>query len=186
MKVKEVIIKVAEICTVFHYVAFLFADKKNKFLINTDVDEMNSKLGIKRGIGYYLLFYPSYRNLFLYRLGGKRRFLSLILPKYKNFYISAESIGGYCFVLNHPYSTIINAKTIGEHFNICQLTTIGNKRHGDNKNIPIIGDNVSLGANVIIIGNIRIGNNVVIGAGAVVVKDIVDGSVVVGNPGRIL
>ena len=51
---------------------------------------------------------------------------------------------------------------------------------------PIIGDNVSLGCNVTIIGNIKIGNNVTIGAGSVVVKDIPDNAVVVGNPSRII
>ena len=54
------------------------------------------------------------------------------------------------------------------------------------KNAPIIGNNVNIGANVCIIGNIRIGNNVEIGAGTVVVKDIPDNTVVVGNPGRII
>ena len=52
--------------------------------------------------------------------------------------------------------------------------------------IPTIGDNVSIGANVNIIGNITIGNNVEIGAGSVVVNDIPDNCVVVGNPARII
>lgn len=43
-----------------------------------------------------------------------------------------------------------------------------------------------VGANVCIIGKIRIGNNVIIGAGAVVTKDVPDNSVVVGNPMRII
>lgn len=56
----------------------------------------------------------------------------------------------------------------------------------DGKNAPIIGNNVNIGANVCIIGGIRIGDNVDIGAGTVVVKDIPDNAVVVGNPGRII
>ena len=46
----------------------------------------------------------------------------------------------------------------------------------------MIGDNVSLGANVIIIGPVHVGNNVTIGAGSVVVKDIPGNCVAVGNP----
>lgn len=51
---------------------------------------------------------------------------------------------------------------------------------------PIIGDNVTLGVNVTIIGGVTIGNNVVIGAGSVVVKDIPDNCVAVGNPCRVI
>ena len=50
----------------------------------------------------------------------------------------------------------------------------------------MIGNNVSLGCNVTIIGGVHIGNNVTIGAGAVVVKDVPDNAVVVGNPAKIL
>ena len=46
----------------------------------------------------------------------------------------------------------------------------------------MIGDNVSLGASVTIVGHVRIGNNVTIGAGSVVVKDIPDNCIAVGNP----
>lgn len=48
------------------------------------------------------------------------------------------------------------------------------------------GINVTLGANVIIIGDVHIGNNVTIGAGSVVVKDIPDNSVAVGNPAIVI
>lgn len=50
----------------------------------------------------------------------------------------------------------------------------------------IIGDNVFIGADAIILPNIKIGNNVIIGAGTIVTKDIPDNSVVVGNPGRVV
>ena len=82
----------------------------------------------------------------------------------------------------HPYSTIINAESIGKNFRCIHLTTIGAKSEGR----PTIGDNVSLGANVTIIGNIHIGNNVTIGAGSVVVKDITDNCIVVGNPAKVI
>lgn len=49
-----------------------------------------------------------------------------------------------------------------------------------------IGDNVFVGADAIILPNVKIGSNVIIGAGAVVAKDIPDNSVVVGNPARII
>jgi len=85
----------------------------------------------------------------------------------------------------HPTSTFLNCKSIGNNFLFRNNTTIGNK-DDDNSLRPVIGNNVSLGANVIIFGNIKIGNNVIIGAGAVVNRNVPDNSIVVGNPMRIL
>jgi acetyltransferase-like isoleucine patch superfamily enzyme len=50
----------------------------------------------------------------------------------------------------------------------------------------IVGDNVYIGNNVIILPGVVVGNNVVIGAGAVVTKSIPDNSVAVGVPARII
>lgn len=50
----------------------------------------------------------------------------------------------------------------------------------------IIGDNVFIGADALILPNTKIGNNVIVGGGAVVACDIPDNSVVVGNPCRII
>jgi len=46
----------------------------------------------------------------------------------------------------------------------------------------IIGNNVFVGANSIILPSVKIGDNVVIGAGSVVVKNIPSNSIAVGNP----
>ncbi|MGN0282525.1 MAG: hypothetical protein ACI4B3_09525 [Prevotella sp.] len=51
---------------------------------------------------------------------------------------------------------------------------------------PRIGNKVTCGCHVAIIGEITIGNNVIIGAGSVVVKDVPDNAVVVGNPTRVI
>lgn len=50
----------------------------------------------------------------------------------------------------------------------------------------MIGDDVSVFAHAIIVGDVKIGNNVTIGAGAVVAKDVPDNAVVVGNPARVI
>lgn len=49
-----------------------------------------------------------------------------------------------------------------------------------------IGNDVWIGANVVILPGVTIGNNVVIGAGAVVTKDIPDNSLAVGVPARVI
>lgn len=51
---------------------------------------------------------------------------------------------------------------------------------------PHIEEGVEIGVNVTILPFVRIGAHSVIGSGAVVTKDIPPGSVVVGNPGRVI
>ena len=49
-----------------------------------------------------------------------------------------------------------------------------------------IEDDVWIGANVIILGNVTIGKGSVFGAGSVVNKDIPDYSIAVGNPCKVI
>ncbi|WP_346676740.1 DapH/DapD/GlmU-related protein [Erysipelatoclostridium sp. An173] len=49
-----------------------------------------------------------------------------------------------------------------------------------------IGNNVFIGAETVVLPNVKIGNNVIIGANSIVSKDIPDNSVVVGNPAKIV
>ena len=101
------------------------------------------------------------------------------------FVIACNAIGGGAY-FPHPYATIIYAKSIGTNFSCRNCTTIGNKNDFRDEERPTIGDNVTIGANVVIIGKINIGSNVVIGAGSVVIKDVPDNCVVAGNPARII
>lgn len=171
-----------------HLFAFFCINKTVKNMIKADVEEMNRRCKTNGSLAYFLVTQKPYRNLFYYRIGRFSTFLRLFLPPYSMFFIgdNIKSFGGGAFVLNHPYGSIINAKSIGENFTLCQLTTIGNKSHGRNDLVPTIGDNVSLGANVSIIGDITIGNNVIIGAGSVVVSDVPCNCVVAGNPAKII
>jgi putative colanic acid biosynthesis acetyltransferase WcaB len=91
--------------------------------------------------------------------------------------------------LFHGHALVINqGVVIGENCVLRNSTTIGHKKLADGSfsACPRIGNNVDIGANVCIIGDITIGDNVVIGAGAVVTKNIPADCVVVGNPARIL
>ena len=163
-----------------------FATCSAKSLINSDVDAIRTdSLNLHGLLGTLYLLHNDrwFRRLFYYRIGPiVAMLISWIRPGDKSFIISYQTKIGPGVGIAHPYSTVLNAESIGANFSCIQCTTIGKK--GDKR--PIIGDNVSLGANVVIIGDVKVGNNVIIGAGSVVVKDIPDNSVAVGNPARVI
>lgn len=74
---------------------------------------------------------------------------------------------------------------IGKNFNISQGCLIGFSE-GKHKGVPVIGDNVCMNANSLIVGGVKIGNGVLIAPGAFVNLDIPDNSIVIGNPGKII
>ncbi|MBD1394075.1 serine acetyltransferase [Mucilaginibacter glaciei] len=96
---------------------------------------------------------------------------------------------GKNLVFYHGQGLVVNFKTvIGDNCTLRNGVTIGHKKLADGSlsACPVIGNQVDIGANVCIIGDITIGDNVTIGAGAVVVKSIPANSVAVGNPARVL
>jgi serine acetyltransferase len=91
--------------------------------------------------------------------------------------------------IEHGYALVINDRTvIGADVHLRHCTTIGciMLPDGSQGPSPIIGDNVEVGANSVILGGIRIGNHAKIGAGSVVVTDIPDHAVAVGNPAKVI
>ncbi len=96
---------------------------------------------------------------------------------------------GKGLVFYHGQALVINQDTtIGDNCTLRNSVTIGHKKLSDGtfSKCPRIGNNVDIGANSCIIGDITIGDNVIIGAGAVVVKDVPSNSIAVGNPARII
>ena len=170
-----------------HFFAYLSLSKNKRVLLRIDLNAMQNQLQIKIPFYLLLLFFlhnnPYYRSLFYFRIGPERALLiSWYRTGVRDFFFSQTTKIGKAFYFTHPFSTIINAESIGDNFHCIHLTTVGKSK--DKR--PIIGNNVQCGANVTILGGITIGNNVKIGAGAVVVKDIPNNCVVAGNPARVI
>jgi len=103
--------------------------------------------------------------------------------------IPAETHIGAGLRLYHGQALVVNGRVrIGRDCTLRHCTTIGSKvlANGKEGPSPILGDRVDVGSNAVIIGDITIGNDVVIGAGSVVVHNVPSGTVVAGNPARIL
>ena len=75
---------------------------------------------------------------------------------------------------------------LGKNVNIATGVSIGQENRGARKGCPVIGDEVWIGTNAVVVGNINIGNDVLIAPLAYVNFDVPDHSIVLGNPAKII
>lgn len=94
---------------------------------------------------------------------------------------------GHSFYIGHFGGIIINAKAvIGNNCNISQGVTIGVSGNEDQRGVPVLGDDIYIGANAVIAGKISIGNNVLVGACSLVNSSVADNAVVLGVPAIVI
>jgi len=115
------------------------------------------------------------------------------------------TIGQGLSVSDRLHITSINSIQIGDNCLFGSGVYISDHNHGsykgDDQSSPsqppfkrqlvsfgpvVIGSNVWLGDNVVIIGPVKIGNGVVIGANSVVTKDVPDNTIAIGAPLQLL
>ena len=102
-------------------------------------------------------------------------------------HIPVDAKIGEGFYIGHAGHIIINpAVQIGRNVNIASGVLIGRENRGKRKGVPCIGDQVWIGANSVIVGNIRIGSDVLIAPLSYVNFDVPDHSIVMGNPAKII
>ena len=141
-------------------------------------------------LNYFLSCKKEFRNLLAHRLKYPSKSIfglinsaitKLLYRPLNSLYLYTEKIGGGLYI-QHGFSTIVTAKSIGENCWINQQVTIG---YNGNE-APVIGDNVQILCGAKVIGGVSMGNNSIAGAGAVVVKDVPENAVVGGVPAKIL
>lgn len=189
-KIRDLLRVIGACCFSWLYVPHILIytlNSKVRHLINSDLDVLcgQTTIHLPRTLAFLHQLHNNryYRKLFYHRIGPA---WSLLIGWYRSgdssFLISPTTRIGRGFWLAHPYSTVLNAESIGDNFRCLHCTTIGSRKSGR----PTIGNNVSIGCHACVLGKISIGNNVKIGAGSVIVKDIPDNCVVVGNPAKIV
>ena len=142
-----------------------------------------------------LLVYRIYSAIYRSRIPGVFKtfllFFGVISQKWIEI-ISGISIPysakiGHSFYIGHFGNIIINANSIiGDNCNISQGVTVGVSGRGEKRGVPVIGNNVYMGANATIAGAIEVGDNAVIGANSLVVSSVPKGATVVGVPASVV
>ena len=92
---------------------------------------------------------------------------------------------GKRFYIGHFGNIIINSNAeIGNNCNISQGVTIGVSGIGKNRGVPVIGNNVYIGANAVLAGKINIGDNTLIAANSLVINSFEGNSRIMGVPAK--
>lgn len=120
----------------------------------------------------------------------KNFFYKLVLRHYEIKYgieISPRNIIGKGFYVGHIGGIVLNPDVvIGENVNVLKGALIGYNPRGKYKGVPTIGNNVWIGPNAVIVGDVKIGNNVVVAPNTFINRDVPSNSVVLGNPAKII
>jgi serine O-acetyltransferase len=163
------------------YLYFLEADK---IALSIDGQNVNPRFFENK----IWVFQRVLRKLeYLQNCGGNK--LSLLKAKYDlrklsyelGITISPNNFGAGLRIVHHGTIAINSGVKVGKNCNIHQGVTIGDLRG----NVPMIGDNVWIGPNAVIVGGIRIVDGVAIGANSYVDKDVLESNIsVAGAPAR--
>ncbi len=112
----------------------------------------------------------------------------------ENTQIARTKIGKFCSIGpscriglgNHPSKTFVSTHPAFYSNGAQFLMTFSDDCYFDEFSQIEIGNDVWIGANVTMIGDIKIGNGAIIAAGAVVTKDVPDYAIVGGVPAKII
>ena len=170
-------------------------------LVNSDIERFAEHLGMpltftKR---VSIFFMPSIQAIFTYRLGRYLylrgwRFIPRLLFTYNIVVWGTDitpvtQIGRGLYMPHTVGMTVFGV--LGDRCTLYSQVGIGGGSGdetdiGAGNGLPVIGDNVLVGARAMIVGPIRIGSGSMIAANAFVTFDVPENSTVVSEPGKIL
>lgn len=140
--------------------------------------------------GLEFILYPGFHAIIIHKklahplYNLNLRFLARLISQIMRFLTGIEihpgAKIGNGFFIDHGMGIVIGeTAVIGDNCIMYQNSTLGGtgKETGDRH--PKIGNNVIIGANAVILGNIKIGDNSKIGAGAIITKEVAENSTVV-------
>lgn len=143
-----------------------------------------------------ILCYPGLHALWFHRIANYfwrknhkllGRFISHINRFFTGIEIHPGATIGRRFFIDHGMGVVIGETTIvGDDVLLYKGVVLGGTSLESTKRHPTIGNNVVVGTNAIVLGDILIGDNCKIGAGSVVTKPAPPDSTIVGIPGRTL
>ncbi|MGC9225305.1 MAG: serine O-acetyltransferase [Terracidiphilus sp.] len=143
-----------------------------------------------------VLCYPGLWAVWIHRISHglwrrKLRLLARVLSQVARLFTGVDihpgALLGRRLFIDHATGVVIGETAIvGSDVTMYQGVTLGGtgKQHG--KRHPTICDNVFIGNNANILGNVTVGENSRVGAGSVVLTDVPPNSTVVGVPAHIV
>ena len=129
-----------------HILIFAICGGGKSANIKSDLRAISHQLNIRLPLFLQLIYQLHnnryFRHVFYYRIGPVWDMLiSWYRPGDKYFWIPFSTKVGKGIRYAHPYSTVLNAESIGDNFSCIHCVTIGKK----NGRRPRIGNNVSVG-----------------------------------------
>jgi serine O-acetyltransferase len=125
-----------------------------------------------------------YRNVFYLRAGTLGKLLSILCRPKSSLYLGSTSVGPGFFIM-HGDCTFVSANRIGENCWINQQVVIG-YTNDNPADLPRIGNNVTIHAGGKVLGRVNVGDNATIGANSVVIGDVPPNVTVMGVPAKII
>ncbi|AKG54229.1 serine acetyltransferase [Dehalogenimonas sp. WBC-2] len=164
--------------------------------IREDIRNVFAKDPAARGTLEAVFCYPGLHALWSYRIFHwlwkiKWHFPARLLSHITRFLTGIEIHPGAAigkrFFIDHGMGVVIGeTAVIGDDVLLYKGVVLGGTSLSKGKRHPTIANNVVIGTNATVLGNITLGEGAKVGAGSVVVKNVPPGATIVGIPGRIV